>query len=419
MPNILTFARLQHGLRTVFAADYCPTYIPWGGVPVSPPIQRIRRAANRAQFGQFPWIVRITLKGIMLVWWPVRVGVFVVSLTRRFGAIVQERTGKGLWRQIVEQLQLSFGLFLSPRDYYRYHLYLDHQRVQAGEYLQNHDRAGLGWCLNALPRHEAIENKIQFARVCAQHGIASVPICAITDTDGIVSLTGKSEIALPQQDLFLKPAQGARGEGSRLLQWNPPDQYQQHDGTVFAQQELTAYLLQLGQERAYLVQPRLTNHPALADVTNGALATVRLVTGRLPDGEIVLIAATLNMPFGQAIISTFGLHSSIDLETGRLGKGYRYRLLCPGFDVHPDTDAPITGRTLPDWAEATALARQAHRVFAGTVFLGWDIAFTPRGPVILEGNSGWDVVMVQMPQRTPLGQTRFVEVCLAHMDLDL
>ena len=104
-------------------------------------------------------------------------------------------------------------------------------------------------------------------------------------------------------------------------------------------------------------------------------------------------------------------------ETGRLGKGYRYRLLCPGFDVHPDTDASITDRTLLDWAKTTASARQGHRVFAGMVFLGWDIAFTPRGPVILEGNSGWDVVMVQMPQRTPLGQTRFVEVCLAHMDV--
>ena len=165
------------------------------------------------------------------------------------------------------------------------------------------------------------------------------------------------------------------------------------------------------------MQPRLTNHPDLAEVTNGALATARMLTGRLPDGEIVLIVATFNMPFRQAITSTFGLHSAIDLKTGQLGKGYRYRLLCPGFDAHPGTGAPIIGRMLPDWAEAIALARQAHRVFAATVFLGWDIAFTAAGPVVLEGNSGWDVPTVQMPQRTPLGQTRFVEVCLAHMNL--
>ena len=285
---MLTFSRLQRALHTVFAADYCPVYIPWGFFPVPAAVQRIRRTASRAQFGQYPWIVRITLKGIMLLWWPVRVGVLGVSLTRRFGATVQERTGKGLWRQIGEQLQLTLGLFLSPRDYYRYDLYLDRQRLHAGEYLQNHERAGLAiqveivritlkgimllwwpvrvgvlgvsltrrfgatvqertgkglwrqigeqlqltlglflsprdyyrydlyldrqrlhageylqnheraglaWCLNAQPHSEAINDKIQFAQVCTQRGIASVPICAIADMDGIVSLTGRGEDA--------------------------------------------------------------------------------------------------------------------------------------------------------------------------------------------------------------------------------
>jgi hypothetical protein len=43
--------------------------------------------------------------------------------------------------------------------------------------------------------------------------------------------------------------------------------------------------------------------------------------------------------------------------------------------------------------------------------LGWDIALTPRGPVLLETNLCWEVAMPQIAMQGPLGETRFPELC--------
>ncbi|MDH3602676.1 MAG: hypothetical protein OEU26_23940 [Candidatus Tectomicrobia bacterium] len=412
------WTQLGKQLLKLAALDYCPVYIFWW--PFSPltPMQRIRRTASRYQFAPYPLPRRVLLRGLLLMTWPVRVIWLSWASSHQLGPRVAERTGKRLWRQRLELLGLAFVRFVPPTAYYRYALYQEKGWLVAVDYLHNHEREGLGRALNAPPPDEAINDKLQFARVCMQHGISSVPVLAVADRHGMVSLEGTPGGQLPRDHLFVKPARGLRGEGSLHLRWVNSGHYQRQDGSTFSPQELTAYLLRLGREQTYLVQPCLTNHPALVTLTNGALATARIVTGRMPDGEIVIIAATLKLPFDQAITSTYGLHSTIDLDAGTSGKGYQYTPLSPGVDVHPDTKSRITGKTVPDWSRACQLVHQVHRNFTTYVFLGWDIAFTATGPVVLEGNVGWDVPTVQMPEQKPLGQTRFIEVCIAHLQPD-
>jgi len=45
---------------------------------------------------------------------------------------------------------------------------------------------------------------------------------------------------------------------------------------------------------------------------------------------------------------------------------------------------------LPFWDEACALAETAARHFLPIRTIGWDVALTPEGPVILEGNFWWN-----------------------------
>ena len=68
---------------------------------------------------------------------------------------------------------------------------------------------------------------------------------------------------------------------------------------------------------------------------------------------------------------------------------------------------------LPDWPDALELVRSAHRAIPELVFVGWDIAFTPTGPVIVEANHDPDVNILQRSQRRPLGESRFAEL-IAH-----
>ena len=47
---------------------------------------------------------------------------------------------------------------------------------------------------------------------------------------------------------------------------------------------------------------------------------------------------------------------------------------------------PIEGFQLPVWTEACQLAREAARLFLPLRFVGWDIALTETGPVLVEAN---------------------------------
>jgi hypothetical protein len=62
---------------------------------------------------------------------------------------------------------------------------------------------------------------------------------------------------------------------------------------------------------------------------------------------------------------------------------------------------------LPFWHTSIELVRRAHKVaFARFAFLGWDIALTHDGPVLLETNSGWGALFHQVLDG-PLGHTAF------------
>jgi hypothetical protein len=83
---------------------------------------------------------------------------------------------------------------------------------------------------------------------------------------------------------------------------------------------------------------------------------------------------------------------------------YRYRELNSNYDC-----------TLPDWEAALQHIKVAHEACSNFVFVGWDIAFTPHGPMILEGNANWDAATYQTLRGEPLGHTKFANVLAAQL----
>jgi len=72
---------------------------------------------------------------------------------------------------------------------------------------------------------------------------------------------------------------------------------------------------------------------------------------------------------------------------------------------HPETKVQISGIKLPHWQDSLKLSINAHKALQGYVLIGWDIVITNNGSMLLEGNAGWDVNIVQKPQDHPLGKT--------------
>jgi hypothetical protein len=154
-----------------------------------------------------------------------------------------------------------------------------------------------------------------------------------------------------------------------------------------------------------LVQPFMENHPAVAPVTNGALASLRIVTGMNGGEKPEFIASLIGLPHGAGETSVGGVLCSIERETGRI----RLAAMPDGTPVtqHPDTGGLIVGMILPFWRESIGLVQRAHgTAFPRFPFLGWDVALTSEGPILLETNSGWGALSHQMLDG-PLGHTAF------------
>ena len=99
----------------------------------------------------------------------------------------------------------------------------------------------------------------------------------------------------------------------------------------------------------------------------------------------------------------------IDLDSGRLGlfTGDNMMTSYLRYEVHLLAGAQVKGRTVPLWNEIKDLAIRAHAAFPHRAVIGWDIALTPEGPVLLEGNGNLDVMFLQRVHDLPAGMTPF------------
>jgi hypothetical protein len=109
--------------------------------------------------------------------------------------------------------------------------------------------------------------------------------------------------------------------------------------------------------------------------------------------------------------------AAIDLDTGQLGQmtGDKPDSCLAWYDVHPVTGARVLGRRIEAWPELRPLALKAHAVFRSRIVIGWDIAHTSDGPLMIEGNSNMDVSFIQRAYRDPIGCSRLGELLHHHL----
>ncbi|TVQ29091.1 MAG: hypothetical protein EA370_15785 [Wenzhouxiangella sp.] len=65
---------------------------------------------------------------------------------------------------------------------------------------------------------------------------------------------------------------------------------------------------------------------------------------------------------------------------------------------------------MPFWSVILDHVRSAHLALPGYMVLGWDVAVTPEGPLILEANGNFGTVGSQKPGARPLIDDEFLKV---------
>jgi hypothetical protein len=243
-----------------------------------------------------------------------------------------------------------------------------------------------------------VQDKNRFAEICATHGFPHVQTLAVFEGGRQVYPATPFVPDVPQIWTKALRLKGGAG-GAKWIRYGTA--YSNRDGR-------RAPAASLGDEfrkQDCLVQRYVENHPDIAQVTNGALASLRIVTGLNERAEAEFVTSSIFLPRGACETTVAGISCSIASETGRI----RHAAFPIGVPItnHPDTGAPIIGIDLPFWRESVELVRRAHATaFPHFAFLGWDVALTKDGPLLLETNSGWGALFHQMLDG-PLGHTAF------------
>jgi hypothetical protein len=197
----------------------------------------------------------------------------------------------------------------------------------------------------------------------------------------------------------VKPVRGHLGLLVRPLR-RDGERFADGSGAAVTAAELYDWLgAQRAPFKSFMFQERLAAHPSLVELSGTeTLQTIRAITLVSGTGSPGLLFASQKIVTGGAPIDnlhdgqTGNAVAEIELATGRLvrvaGPDSRARRLVE-LELHPVTQTRLAGFEVPFWQETRALLTRAAEAFMPLRTIGWDIAATPAGPVLLEGNAWW------------------------------
>lgn len=164
---------------------------------------------------------------------------------------------------------------------------------------------------------------------------------------------------------------------------------------VDSKTDYAALLALLTEQRQYLVEDVIRQHPEMNRLCAASVNTVRIVTVTTADGPQVAYAL-VRIGRGEKAVDNIcagGMYTVVD-ENGRLNfPAFCDRDACY-YETHPVTGTRFAGFQIPYFKEAVELVSRAALEIPELRYIGWDVAITESGPVLVEGNNfpGYDMV---------------------------
>lgn len=381
--------------------------------------RRIYRQAHLFRKAIYPpvrWTFWPGLRGAVLV-------VGSVGLVAVLGPAARRASGRTLRAQLGDLLSLCMQQDFDPLAYYFQELYREGGRAEAAFYLtRSETKNGLLHVLNSMRRSpdgpREMKDKVLFAACCRREGLP-VPPTLLEGSDSRGDATWNVPRDQLDRDLFCKLRSGRGAQGVLVFLRIAPGRYRDPEGEEIDLDTVLVWLQAASRTAPVIVQPRLRNHPELADLADQSLVTVRVLTCLDSESRPVVTHAFLR------ILSKlepkwrredeYGV--PIDLFSGRLGAMCSDRLTSSArrFSHHPVTGRAVEGRVLESWPSIRALAQDAHRAFPHRIIVGWDIAMTDEGPVLLEGNINLDIMFPQRVHRQGIGRSALGPLLQHHL----
>lgn len=140
----------------------------------------------------------------------------------------------------------------------------------------------------------------------------------------------------------------------------------------------------------------------VSEIYDGSINTVRIVTILNDEDVPHVICAYFRIGNGKFVdnFNSGGMVAPVDEETGEVIDRAidKTKQL---YDKHPVTGCKIKGFKFPMWEDALNLVKEASKMVPELRYVGWDVAFSTKGVLLVEGNEypGHDIY--QLPEHTP------------------
>jgi len=319
---------------------------------------------------------------------------YLLKHFKHHGSVIKEQYQVSLLRQFYQISYLVFQLRQPPKIYLKYHLFKPEVWKNADRFTYSHYPIQQIVAKKMYPEElDILLNKRSFHQFCETNRISSPGILGYYDSGNLVAAEGGFE--MPEEDIFVKEIAGQMGIGAKRFSYRD-GKFRDIHGNDYSKENVLKFIKEYSKKNSSLIIQRVVqNHEFWLPFTSGALATCRVVTAKNPrTNDIELLFSSLRMPVGNSDVDNYsrgGLVSVVDAETGILGKAYCSVPIAGKFehDFHPDTGQLINGAKLPGWSDLVSFILNLH-VNLRSPFIGWDVALTTEGCMVLEGSLYWN-----------------------------
>lgn len=151
------------------------------------------------------------------------------------------------------------------------------------------------------------------------------------------------------------------------------------------------------------IEDCIVQHPAVNKLYPNSVNSLRIITVLDSNKVPHCIYMVQKMGYNGRIIDNNGLFAPVDLQTGKIKYPAHSGDTTRGviYTEHPDTHVKLLGYQIPFVKEAVDMCLKAAVVVPQIRYIGWDVALTEKGPVIIEGNTYCAHDFWQLPPHTP------------------
>ncbi|HHB1557816.1 TPA: sugar-transfer associated ATP-grasp domain-containing protein, partial [Vibrio cholerae] len=149
----------------------------------------------------------------------------------------------------------------------------------------------------------------------------------------------------------------------------------------------------------YLIEEKINQHSFNLKFHSHSVNTVRVDTLLTKSGEVIINSAYLRIGRNGRNVDNWsgklgGIGVNINIDNGTLGEcGIDYSRKI--YTHHPDTQICFSGLTIPYWNDIIDIVKKAALELPKLRSLGWDVALTENGPILLEVNRDYDILAQQ------------------------